>query len=109
MKRWARRYGGGWSSLLAMVHWQRFPSAVDALSAAIEFQQAMQNASREPEDAAIIFRIGLHVGDLIVDGDDLYGDGVNVAARLEEAPPCTVASSSRTRPPMLFRPIEGDI
>ena len=35
-----------------------------------------------------MFRIGLHLGDLIVDGDDLYGDGVNVAARLEaEAPP----------------------
>src|SRR5258708_31204104 len=35
----------------------------------------------------IVFRIGLHLGDLIVDGDDLYGDGVNVAARLEaEAP-----------------------
>ena len=42
----------------------------------------------QPADTAIVFRIGLHLGDLIVDGDDLYGDGVNVAARLEaEAPP----------------------
>jgi TolB-like protein/class 3 adenylate cyclase len=66
-----------------------FGSAVDALSAAIEFQQAMAGINRdEPEDAAIVFRIGLHLGDLIVDGDDLYGDGVNVAARLEgECPP----------------------
>ena len=57
-------------------------------SAAIEFQQAMAEANRDqPEDARIVFRIGLHLGDLIVDGDDLYGDGVNVAARLEaEAP-----------------------
>ena len=62
---------------------------MDALSAAIEFQQAMAEANRDqPEDTAIVFRIGLHLGDLIVDGDDLYGDGVNVAARLEaEAPP----------------------
>ena len=37
----------------------------------------------QPEDTRIVFRIGLHLGDLIVDGDDLYGDGVNVAARLE--------------------------
>jgi TolB-like protein/class 3 adenylate cyclase len=63
-----------------------FASAVDALSAAIEIQQAMADANREhDEDKAIVFRIGLHLGDLIVDGDDLYGDGVNVAARLEAA------------------------
>jgi adenylate cyclase len=66
-----------------------FPSAVDALGAAIEFQQAMADTNKDqPEDTRIVFRIGLHLGDLIVDGDDLYGDGVNVAARLEaEAPP----------------------
>src|SRR5215475_10198621 len=65
-----------------------FASAVDALSAAIEFQQAMAEVNRnQPADAALVFRMGLHLGDLIVDGDDLYGDGVNVAARLEgEAP-----------------------
>jgi len=66
-----------------------FASAVDALGAAIEFQQAMAEANRShPQDNAIVFRVGLHLGDLIVDGDDLYGDGVNVAAQLEaEAPP----------------------
>jgi adenylate cyclase len=66
-----------------------FPSAVDALGAAIEFQQAMADTNKDqPEDTRIVFRIGLHLGDLIVDDDDLYGDGVNVAARLEaEAPP----------------------
>src|SRR5690348_1185102 len=66
-----------------------FPSAVDAMRAAIEFQQAVDQANTaEVEDRRIMFRVGLHVGDLIVDGDDLYGDGVNIAARLEaEAPP----------------------
>jgi adenylate cyclase len=65
-----------------------FRSAVDALDAAIEFQQAMLEANRDqPDDRRIVFRIGLHLGDLIVDDDDLYGDGVNVAARLQaEAP-----------------------
>jgi adenylate cyclase len=54
------------------------------MCAAIEFQQVMADANHaEPEDTRIQFRIGLHLGDLIVDGDDLYGDGVNVAARLE--------------------------
>jgi len=48
----------------------------------------MAEANRDqPADSALVFRMGLHLGDLIVDGDDLYGDGVNVAARLEgEAP-----------------------
>jgi adenylate cyclase len=65
-----------------------FGSAVDALRAAIEFQQAVEKANAVlPKEQCIVFRVGLHVGDLIVDGDDLYGDGVNVAAGLEaEAP-----------------------
>lgn len=66
-----------------------FGSAVDAVRAAMEFQRAVaeSNAS-ESEDTRIIFRVGLHLGDMIVDGDDLYGDGINVAARLEaQAPP----------------------
>lgn len=65
-----------------------FASAVAALRAAIEFQQGMAEANRdEPDDTRIVFRVGLHLGDMIVDGDDLYGDGVNIAARLEAAAP----------------------
>jgi TolB-like protein/class 3 adenylate cyclase len=82
------RHGGRLVKLTGDGALIEFPSAVDALSAAIEFQQAMAEANRDqPVDTAIVFRIGLHLGDLIVEGDDLYGDGVNVAARLEaEAP-----------------------
>ena len=82
------RHGGRLVKLTGDGALAEFPSAVDALGAAIEFQQAMAEANRDqPEDTAIVFRIGLHLGDLIVEGDDLYGDGVNVAARLEaEAP-----------------------
>ena len=83
------RHGGRLVRLMGDGALAEFPSAVDALSAAIEFQQAMAQANEgQSEDTAIVFRIGLHLGDLIVEGDDLYGDGVNVAARLEpEAPP----------------------
>ena len=82
------RHGGRLVKLPGDGALAEFPSAVDALGAAIEFQQLMAEANQEqPEDTRIVFRIGLHLGDLIVDGDDLYGDGVNVAARLEaEAP-----------------------
>jgi adenylate cyclase len=82
------RHGGRLVKLTGDGALVEFPSAVDALGAAIEFQQAMAEINRDqPKDTAIVFRIGLHLGDLIVDGDDLYGDGVNVAARLEaEAP-----------------------
>ena len=59
-----------------------FPSAVDAVGCAVAVQEAM--AEREPDgDAGLRFRVGVNVGDIIVDGDDIMGDGVNVAARLE--------------------------
>src|SRR4249919_1599093 len=82
------KYGGRLVKLTGDGALVEFASAVDALSAAIEFQQAMAEAnSDQAADAALAFRMGLHLGDLIVDGDDLYGDGVNIAARLEaEAP-----------------------
>jgi adenylate cyclase len=82
------RYGGRLVKLTGDGALAEFSSAVDALSAAVQFQQAMSEANRDsPEDIAIVFRIGVHLGDLIVEGEDLYGDGVNVAARLEaEAP-----------------------
>jgi TolB-like protein/class 3 adenylate cyclase/Tfp pilus assembly protein PilF len=82
------KYGGRLVKLTGDGALIEFASAVDALSAAIEFQQAMAEANGDaPADTALVFRMGLHLGDLIVDGDDLYGDGVNIAARLEaEAP-----------------------
>ena len=76
-----------------------FASAVDALAAAIAFQQTMIEANRgQPDDQAIVFRIGLHLGDVIVEGDDIYGDAVNVAARLEaEAPAGGIVVSRAVR------------
>jgi adenylate cyclase len=61
-----------------------FASVVDAVHCAIELQRG--TASRnddQPQDKRIAYRIGIHVGDVVVDGDDLLGDAVNVAARLE--------------------------
>src|SRR5262245_7157496 len=82
------KYGGRLVKLTGDGALIEFASAVDALSASIEFQQAMVEVnSDQPADNALLFRMGLHLGDVIVDGDDLYGDGVNIAARLEgEAP-----------------------
>ena len=91
------KYGGRLVKLTGDGALVEFASAVDALSAAIEFQQAMAEANRDqPADAALVFRMGLHLGDLIVDGDDLYGDGVNVAARLEAEAPTGGIVISRT-------------
>ncbi len=61
-----------------------FPSVVDAVRAAVETQQAVaeHNASL-PEDRWIEFRVGINLGDVVIDGDDIQGDGVNIAARLE--------------------------
>ncbi|MDH3242806.1 MAG: adenylate/guanylate cyclase domain-containing protein [Alphaproteobacteria bacterium] len=61
-----------------------FASVVDAVQCAVEIQRAMvQRTAEVPKDKCIQFRIGINLGDVIVDGDDIYGDGVNVAARLE--------------------------
>jgi TolB-like protein len=61
-----------------------FSSVVDAVRCAVEVQRAMvdRNAA-EPEEKRIRFRVGVNLGDIIADGDDIYGDGVNIAARLE--------------------------
>jgi adenylate cyclase len=61
-----------------------FPSVVDAVRCAVDVQRgiAERNAGVAPEQR-IEFRIGINVGDIIIDGDDIFGDGVNVAARLQ--------------------------
>ena len=61
-----------------------FPSVVDAVQHAVDVQQALtQRNSAVPEDRRIELRVGINLGDVIVEGDDLFGDGINVAARLE--------------------------
>ncbi len=61
-----------------------FGSAVDAVLFAVDIQRAMGERNAElPEDCRITYRMGINIGDIIIDGDDIYGDGVNVAARLE--------------------------
>jgi adenylate cyclase len=61
-----------------------FASVVDAVRCAIEVQRAMVERNADvPADKRIEFRIGIHQGDIIIDDGDIYGDGVNLAARLE--------------------------
>src|SRR5450432_4924628 len=61
-----------------------FASAVDAARCAVEVQRGMAEQNTEVQQAKRIeFRIGIHVGDIIIDENDIFGDGVNIAARLE--------------------------
>src|SRR5438046_597236 len=61
-----------------------FPSVVEAVSCAVAVQRGMAERNPPvPEDQRIVFRVGVNLGDIIVEGDDIHGDGVNVAARLE--------------------------
>jgi class 3 adenylate cyclase len=61
-----------------------FASSVDAIRSAVEIQRRMaQHNPDGPHDQRIEFRIGIHVGDIIFDDNDIFGDGVNIAARLE--------------------------
>jgi TolB-like protein len=76
-----------------------FASVVDAVACAVAIQQGMAGRERDlPEVERIRFRIGVNLGDIIVEGDDIYGDGVNVAARLEGlAEPGGVCVSGKVR------------
>ena len=61
-----------------------FASAVDAVRCAVTIQNGMtERNANEPNDSRIDFRIGVNLGDIIVEGDDIHGDGVNIASRLE--------------------------
>src|SRR5215831_17946615 len=61
-----------------------FSSVVDAVRCAVEVQRAMAERNAEvPQEKRIEFRIGINLGDVIRDGRDIFGDGVNIAARLE--------------------------
>jgi adenylate cyclase len=61
-----------------------FASVVDAVECAAAIQEGVaERQTKLPEDRHIVFRIGINIGDVIIEGDDIYGDGVNVAARLE--------------------------
>jgi adenylate cyclase len=61
-----------------------FASAVDAVECAVALQEAMEAVNHDiPDDRRIVLRIGINLGDVMVEGQDLYGDGVNIAARLE--------------------------
>ena len=61
-----------------------FASVVDAVACAVAVQRGMLSRNaEEAEDKRVIFRIGINVGDIIIDGGDIFGDGVNIAARLE--------------------------
>ena len=62
-----------------------FASVVEAVQCAVEIQQEISNQESNPPDAQRMrFRIGINLGDVMVEGSDIYGDGVNIAARLQE-------------------------
>ena len=61
-----------------------FPSAVEAVRAATHFQNGIRNLTAgDAEDKRLVFRVGINIGDVIVEAHDIFGDGVNIAARLE--------------------------
>ncbi len=78
------QHGGRTIKLLGDGALLEFASAVDAVTFAVGMQCTLANRNAKlPEDQQRIYRVGINVGDVIIDGDDIYGDGVNVASRLE--------------------------
>src|SRR3954469_21659099 len=84
MDRLIRDHGGRIANTAGDSVLAEFPSAVDAVQCAVAVQEKLAKAGAgEAQDRRLQFRIGIHVGDVVVRGGDLLGDGVNVAARLE--------------------------
>src|SRR6266849_5647908 len=83
-----------------------FASAVDAVRCAIEIQRCTSAHNADvPQDTRIELRIGIHVGDIIIEENDIFGDGVNIAARLEGiAEPGGISISDDT-----YRQIRGKV
>ncbi len=80
----ATQYNGRTIKLMGDGALMEFESVVDAVAFAVEVQCAMRDRNKDVSDERqILYRIGINIGDVIVDGDDIYGDGVNVATRLE--------------------------
>ena len=80
----SRRYGGRTVKLMGDGELMEFASVVDAVLFAVEVQGAMREHNADvPAERRIVYRIGINIGDVIVEGDDIYGHGVNIAARLE--------------------------
>ena len=79
--------------------WCEFARVVDAVACAVAIQEGMAGRERDlPAAERIRFRIGVNLGDVIVEGEDIYGDGVNVAARLEGlAEPGGICVSGKVR------------
>src|SRR5690242_19602964 len=73
-----------------------FPSVIAAVECALAIQEATEKAAAElPEGKRIRYRIGINLGEVVVDGDDIYGEGVNVAARLQMLAPAGGVAISR--------------
>ncbi len=77
------RHGGRIVKLMGDGTLVEFSSVVDAVNCAVEIQRAAGSSDLPEAGPEIVLRIGINLGDIIVDGDDIYGDGVNIAARLE--------------------------
>ncbi len=83
-----------------------FSSVVDAVQCAVELQRGTAERNADlPRERRIEFRIGINLGDVIIDGDDIYGDGVNIAARLEALAEPGAICISRT----VFNHIRGKV
>ncbi|MCP4316724.1 MAG: adenylate/guanylate cyclase domain-containing protein [Hyphomicrobiales bacterium] len=78
------RYGGRIVKSMGDGLLLEYPSVVDAVNCSVELQDGMaRRNSGVPEEKAIRFRVGVHLGEVIIEGDDIFGNGVNVASRIE--------------------------
>src|SRR3712207_1980345 len=81
---WIAEHGGRIANTAGDSVLAEFPSVIEAVQCAVDVQLALATANEAlQEERRVKFRIGVHVGDVLIRGGDLFGDGVNIAARLQ--------------------------
>ncbi|WP_170577782.1 adenylate/guanylate cyclase domain-containing protein [Ruegeria arenilitoris] len=93
-----RVFGGAGDSLIA-----EFSSPSSAVKCAVDFQNKIAARNRDSlKQQRMWFRVGINLGDVMIDGDNLYGEGVNIASRLEELREKHPSLSGLTKRPIMF-------
>jgi class 3 adenylate cyclase/DNA-binding MarR family transcriptional regulator len=97
IERQIARYGGRTANTAGDSIVAEFPSSTNAVKCALDIQERIADANEDiPRERRVIFRIGVHVGEIMIKSGDLFGDGVNIAARMEKLAPAGCVCLSET-------------
>jgi adenylate cyclase len=104
------QYGGRTANTAGDSIVAEFPSSINAVKCALNIQERIADANEDiPKERRVIFRIGVHVGEIMIKDGDLFGDGVNIAARMEKLAPAGCVSLSETAYQYAYKALSASV